>query len=70
MTDQTPERLELGDRVTWAGAPELAPNPPDTVGTVAAIDHRRGRPIDNVTVQWDDGTETVAPMDQFAKVVA
>ena len=52
----------------WSGDPAQAPTPPDITGTVGAIDHRRGRPVDNVTVVWDDQEQTVAPMDQFTKV--
>ena len=70
MTDQTPERLQLGDRVVWSGDPAGAPTPPDLTGTVGAIDHRRTRPIDNVTVVWDGDGETVAPMTSFTKVTA
>lgn len=69
MTEQTPERLTTGDRVVWSGDPDFAPTPPDVTGTVGAIDHRRGRPVDNVTVVWVTGAETVAPMTSFTKVV-
>lgn len=68
MTQDAPVRLKLDDRVVWSGDPAGAPTPPDVTGTVGAVDHRRSRPVDNVTVVWDNGGETVAPMTSFTKV--